>query len=51
MGRFEAMRIGILTAGGDAPGMNAMLYNLHLMLKGHELFFFQDSYKGLTKGT
>lgn len=40
-------KIGILTSGGDAPGMNATLYYLNKYLKNFNLLFFKNGYKGL----
>lgn len=43
------MRIGVLTSGGDAPGMNAFLVNLYYLFKNanHEIIFFCDGFLGL----
>ncbi len=43
------MRIGILTSGGDTPGMNAVIRSVLLRTKqfGYELIGFKDGWKGL----
>lgn len=43
------MRLAILTSGGDAPGMNAIIVNLiNLALKeNHEVFLVENGYEGL----
>ena len=41
------MRIGILTSGGDSPGMNASLYYLKKYLYKHEIIFFKNGFYGL----
>ncbi|RFA32191.1 hypothetical protein CAI16_18880 [Virgibacillus dokdonensis] len=42
------MRIGIVTSGGDAPGMNALLYHLYQKLSNNnELIFYQNGFVGL----
>lgn len=44
---MSKMKIGILTSGGDAPGMNATLYYLNKYLQNYNLIFFKNGYKGL----
>ncbi len=43
------MRIGVLTSGGDAPGMNAALRSIVRMsiVRGHRVFAFYNGFKGL----
>jgi 6-phosphofructokinase 1 len=43
------MRFGVLTSGGDAPGMNAALRALTVVAssRGHEILGIQDGYAGL----
>jgi 6-phosphofructokinase 1 len=43
------MRFGVLTSGGDAPGMNAALRAVTVVAcsKGHEVVGIQDGYAGL----
>jgi 6-phosphofructokinase 1 len=43
------MRIGVLTSGGDAPGMNASLRAIVRMgiLRGHRVFAFYNGFRGL----
>ncbi|NJQ00758.1 6-phosphofructokinase [Streptomyces zingiberis] len=44
------MRIGVLTAGGDCPGLNAVIRSVvHRALTGHgdEVIGFEDGFKGL----
>jgi 6-phosphofructokinase 1 len=44
------MRIGVLTAGGDCPGLNAVIRSVvHRALTGHgdEVVGFEDGFKGL----
>ncbi|HDS30425.1 MAG TPA: ATP-dependent 6-phosphofructokinase, partial [Firmicutes bacterium] len=43
------MRIGVLTSGGDAPGMNATLRAIVRMgiLRGHRVFAFYNGFRGL----
>lgn len=42
-------RIGILTSGGDAPGMNICINHLtyRLLQEGHEVYGIIDGYKGI----
>lgn len=46
------MKIGVLTGGGDCPGLNAALrgvvYRAHL--RGHEVLGFLDGWKGVRDG-
>lgn len=46
------MKIGILTSGGDAPGMNAALraVTCAALKKGIEVFAIYDGYKGIVEG-
>ncbi|GAA1891349.1 ATP-dependent 6-phosphofructokinase [Streptantibioticus ferralitis] len=47
------MRIGVLTAGGDCPGLNAVIRSVvHRGLTGHgdEIIGFEDGFKGLLEG-
>ena len=48
----QMKRIGILTSGGDAPGMNAAVRSAALAAatKGIKLFGIQQGYKGLHEG-
>jgi 6-phosphofructokinase 1 len=50
MGRFN--RIGVLTSGGDAPGMNAAVRAVTrlALLKGIEVFGIYNGYRGLIEG-
>lgn len=43
------MKIAILTSGGDAPGMNAVIVNLihDAFSSHHEVFLIDDGYEGL----
>jgi 6-phosphofructokinase 1 len=43
------MRVGVLTGGGDAPGLNAAICGLarRLLAAGAELIGFQDGWRGL----
>jgi 6-phosphofructokinase 1 len=45
-------RIGILTSGGDAPGMNAAIRaaTLYAISKGSEVIGIQQGYRGLIEG-
>ena len=47
------MRVGILTGGGDAPGLNSVIYALVRMLKNWkpdcEIIGYKSGYKGLYK--
>lgn len=47
------MRVGILTSGGDAPGMNAVLLGAAEQAEaaGHELIGFADGFAGMVAGT
>lgn len=46
------MRIGILTSGGDAPGMNAAIRALAVVgrARGHQMIGIQHGYAGLLAG-
>ncbi len=46
------MRIGVLTSGGDAPGMNAAVRTIAVVGKGrgHEVFGIRRGYEGLLAG-
>lgn len=46
------MKIGILTSGGDAPGMNAALraVTCAALKKGIEVFAIYDGYRGMVEG-
>ncbi|QKV92495.1 6-phosphofructokinase [Streptomyces sp. NA02950] len=47
------MRIGVLTAGGDCPGLNAVIRSVvHRAVVGHgdEVIGFEDGFKGLLDG-
>ncbi|MCZ7457896.1 MULTISPECIES: ATP-dependent 6-phosphofructokinase [unclassified Streptomyces] len=47
------MRIGILTAGGDCPGLNAVIRSVvHRAMTGYgdEVIGFEDGFKGLLEG-
>ncbi len=47
------MRIGVLTAGGDCPGLNAVIRSVvHRALTGHgdEVIGFEDGFVGLLEG-
>jgi len=45
----EVARIGILTSGGDAPGMNALIYNVAKIAEqqNHECIGFCNGYEGI----
>ena len=47
-----AHKIGILTSGGDAPGMNAAIRAVTraALKRGMEVYGIMDGYKGLVKG-
>ena len=40
-------RIGVLTGGGDAPGLNAVIRGLTLALEGSQVVGIEDGYLGL----
>ncbi|WP_342116396.1 6-phosphofructokinase [Pseudoduganella sp. OTU4001] len=42
-------RIGVLTGGGDAPGLNAVIRGLTLALEGVEVLGIEDGYLGLVE--
>jgi len=46
------MRIGVLTSGGDAPGMNAAVRTVAVVghSRGHEVLGIRAGYEGLLKG-
>lgn len=46
------MRIGVLTSGGDSPGMNAAVRTVAVtgILRGHEVLGIQRGYEGLLEG-
>lgn len=46
------MRIGVLTSGGDSPGMNAAVRTVTVsgLLRGHEVIGIQRGYEGLLEG-
>ena len=46
------MRIGILTGGGDCPGLNAVIRSVvrRSTDRGHEMVAVRDGWKGLTEG-
>ena len=46
------MRIGVLTAGGDAPGLNAALRAIgrSVWAQSHELIGIHDGWAGLADG-
>jgi 6-phosphofructokinase 1 len=47
------MRLGVLTAGGDCPGLNAVIRSVvHRALAAHgdEVIGFEDGFKGLLEG-
>ena len=43
------MKIGLLTSGGDTPGMNAVITGAFIYAKkyGHELIGFKHGWKGI----
>ncbi|MBR4456778.1 MAG: 6-phosphofructokinase, partial [Solobacterium sp.] len=45
-------RIGVLTSGGDAPGMNAAIRSVTRVAlnNGLEVYGIRDGYKGLLAG-
>ncbi|MFJ6538089.1 ATP-dependent 6-phosphofructokinase [Paenarthrobacter sp. NPDC091711] len=47
------MKIGILTSGGDCPGLNAVIRGAVLKgiaIKGHEFVGFRDGWRGVVQG-
>ena len=46
------MRLGVLTSGGDAPGMNAVLHSFVRagLGRGHEVIGVEQGYRGLLEG-
>src|SRR5580698_7147754 len=52
-GMAKTKRIGILTAGGDSPGLNAAIRGVGktaLGFYGIELLGFRDGFRGLVEG-
>ncbi len=45
-------RIGVLTSGGDSPGMNAAIRAIVRagIKHGKEMYFIYDGYRGLVEG-
>lgn len=52
LGRLKMKKIGILTSGGDAQGMNAAIYSVvrYATQQGLEVFGIYDGYQGLIDG-
>jgi len=52
LGSIASMRIGILTSGGDAPGMNAAIRALAVVggARGHEIVGIRNGYAGILAG-
>ena len=46
------MRVGVLTGGGDCPGLNAVIRAVgrRVMVRGHELVGLREGWKGLVDG-
>jgi len=46
------MRVGVLTGGGDCPGLNAVIRAVgrRVMARGHELVGVQEGWRGLVDG-
>src|SRR5689334_24905311 len=46
------MRVGVLTGGGDCPGLNAVIRAVgrRVMVRGHELVGVQEGWRGLVDG-
>jgi hypothetical protein len=47
------MKIGILTSGGDCPGLNAVIRGIVLKgiaIHGHEFVGFLDGWRGVVEG-
>ena len=47
------MKIGILTSGGDCPGLNAVIRGIVLKgikVHGHEFVGFRDGWRGVVEG-
>jgi len=46
------MKVGVLTGGGDCPGLNAVIRAVgrRVMVRGHELVGVQEGWKGLVEG-
>ena len=49
MGSEKSMKIGVLTSGGDAPGMNAAIRAVVRAgsMYGHEIYGIKDGYQGM----
>src|SRR5262249_19200901 len=49
---IRRMRVGVLTGGGDCPGLNAVIRAVgrRVMDRGHELVGIQEGWKGLVEG-
>ncbi len=53
-GRIAGMRIGVLTGGGDCPGLNAVIRAVvrkGVGVYGHEFVGFRDGWKGPIEGS
>src|SRR3954466_2724287 len=53
MNRLAVMRIGVLTGGGDCPGLNAVIRAVVRKgseVYGHEFVGFRDGWKGPLEG-
>ena len=51
--RLPPMRIGVLTGGGDCPGLNAVIraaVTKGVQVYGHEFVGFRDGWKGPLEG-
>src|SRR5918992_3959747 len=48
----RTMRIGVLTGGGDCPGLNAVIRAVarRSFSRGHEIVGIRDGWKGLVEG-
>jgi 6-phosphofructokinase 1 len=46
------VRVGVLTGGGDCPGLNAVIRAVgrRVMVKGHDLIGVREGWKGLVEG-
>jgi phosphofructokinase-like protein len=49
---MDAMKVGVLTGGGDCPGLNAVIRAVgrRVMVRGGEVVGFLDGWKGLVEG-
>jgi phosphofructokinase-like protein len=49
---IAGMRVGVLTGGGDCPGLNAVIRAVgrRVMLRGHEFVGVLEGWKGLVEG-